>query len=63
MIYKFEDSREHANCALEVGLNNEKDKVDFSLEDCKEFVGNLLLSKEDIYSLIGALHLLHKQMK
>ena len=63
MIYKFEDTRANVSCALEVELNNDKDKVVFSVEDCKEFVGSILLSKEDIYSFIGALHLLHKQMK
>lgn len=69
MIYKFD--KHDQNSCLEVELFNEEnqtpnldDNVEFSIiqHDSDSFV-SISLSKKDIYRLIGALHLLHKEMK
>lgn len=69
MIYKFE--KHDQNGSLEVELFNEEnqtpnldDNVEFSItqHDSDSFV-SISLNKKDIYRLIGALHLLHKEMK
>ncbi len=64
MIYKFEN----AHSELEVELSKAEDDdcfdtVMFSVKYNDElFWKTSSLKKEDIYHLIGALHLLHKQM-
>jgi hypothetical protein len=58
MIYKFEDEA----TTLEVELFNEKN-VSFSVLNENEIPITAYLKKKDIYHLIGALHLLHKEME
>ena len=65
MIYKFETK----HVVLEIELSKaedeyEEDSVMFSIKynDMISFVTKSLL-KDDVYKLIGALHLLHKEMK
>lgn len=58
MIYKFEDEA----TTLEVELFREN-SVCFTVFDEQDNPINAYLSKKDIYYLIGALHLLHKEMK
>ena len=69
MIYKFD--KHDQNSCLEVELFNEEnqtpeldDSVEFSniQHDSDSYVA-ISLNKKDIYRLIGALHLLHKEMK
>jgi len=67
MIYKFHTPETGAS--LEIELFNEEnqskelpDSVNFSIDDETQFV-SIDLSKQDVYRLIGALHLLHKEMK
>ena len=69
MIYKFD--KHDQNSCLEVELFNEEnqtpeldDSVEFSIiqHDSDSYVA-ISLNKKDIYRLIGALHLLHKEMK
>lgn len=58
MIYKFIDEA----TTLEVELFSEN-SVCFRILDEEESPVNAFLDKKDIYHLIGALHLLHKEMK
>lgn len=67
MIYKFQK-----DCVdLEVELIQEKDisvvLQEFTTISIKYFESkdwlSICLSKQDVYHLIGALHLLHKEMK
>ena len=67
MIYKFNNHEK--GVSLEIELFNEEnqskelpDSVNFSIDDETQFV-DIDLSKQDVYRLIGALHLLHKEMK
>lgn len=63
MIYKFENEETTQleveylpiENVLQVSMRNEDESPD-------EWI-SLHLSKEDVYKLIGALHLLHKEMK
>lgn len=57
MIYKFQDE----TTTLEVELFNEKSVVFTVLDENNEPVC-AYLNKKDIYHLIGALHLIHKEM-
>jgi len=57
MIYKFQDEA----TTLEVELFNEN-SVCFTIFDEVDNPVNAYLSKKDIYHLIGALHLLQKEM-
>jgi hypothetical protein len=57
MIYKFEDPA----TVLEVELFNEK-SVSFAVMS-EDMSIKAYLNKKDVYYLIGALHLLHKEMK
>jgi len=57
MIYKFEDEA----TILEVELFNEN-TVSFAILDDNEEYVHAFLNKKDIYHLIGALHLLQKEM-
>lgn len=61
MIYKFENER----TTLEVEMFSDE-TVSFTIIDKIYDVDNCLmtfLSKKDIYHLIGALHLIQKEMK
>lgn len=65
MIYKFQNS----HSALEVELSKAEDDEDYDTvmfsvmyNDQSNWTTSSL-KKEDVYHLIGALHLLHKQMK
>jgi|LakMenEpi03Aug12_release.lakeMendotaPanAssembly.Ray.scaffolds.fasta_scaffold6051875_1 hypothetical protein len=57
MIYKFQDEA----TTLEVELFNEKSVV-FTVLDENDDPVYAYLNKKDIYHLIGALHLIHKEM-
>jgi hypothetical protein len=57
MIYKFQDEA----TTLEVELFNEKSVIFTVLDENDERVC-VYLNKKDIYHLIGALHLLQKEM-
>ena len=66
MIYKFENDFS----VLEVELFNEEnqsqellDNVLISIKNKDEVWYSIPLIKKDVYHLIGALHLLHKEMK
>ena len=61
MIYKFDDSEN--DVVLEIEQTNE-DEVQIRIEeyDADMAVG-FYLNKAQVYKLIGALHLLHKEMK
>ena len=62
MIYKFENEKD--GTSMEVELVNEKENVNFWIEDLDETdFHQINLNKGDVYNLIGALHFLHKQMK
>jgi hypothetical protein len=60
MIYKFE-CKDIDFCNLEVELRDEN--VVFTIEEQGTIPLSIFLDKKDIYHLIGALHLLHKEMK
>lgn len=60
MIYKFE-CNEIDLCNLEVELRDEN--VVLTIEEQDVIPSSIFLNKKDIYHLIGALHLLHKEMK
>lgn len=67
MIYKFEDCGGDPIC-LEVAVNSDDyqfDVIDFTtiIFSPEKHLVSLQLTKKDIYHLIGALHLLHKEMK
>lgn len=61
MIYKFN----HCTSQLEVQLlQEETEAIEFSIRCEKDGIWNTIyLSKKEVYHLIGALHLLHKEMK
>lgn len=63
MIYKFKQDDQAV--ILEVELINDQAPVDMvQLTIMAEHGSNCVyLYKEDVYKLIGALHLLHKEMK
>ena len=63
MIYKFR--KEEQNCVLEIEpIFNEApiDIVELSII-AESGTRSISLYKDDVYKLIGALHLLHKEMK
>ena len=64
MIYKFE-CNELEDSFMEVELRDDlsSEYVQFTIEYPKDIPLCILLSKKDVYHLIGALHLLHKEMK
>lgn len=67
MIYKF-NCRHHnsgKSDTLEFFATKslEKDLVVFEAFNSEVGTTEIFLNKEDIYKLIGALHLLHKEMK
>ena len=66
MIYKFSNE----GIDLEIELIQEKDaekvlkeNTSISIKDYNERWITIDLSKKNVYNLIGALHLLHKEMK
>lgn len=60
MIYKFE-CKEINECSMEIELIDEL--VVFSINETGEIPLKVFIEKKDVYHLIGALHLLHKEMK
>lgn len=61
MIYKFN----HYTSELEVELlQEETEAVQISVKTERDNIwNNIYLSKKEVFHLIGALHLLHKEMK
>jgi hypothetical protein len=61
MIYKFN----HYTSELEVELlQEEKEAIQLSIKTERDNIwNNIYLSKKEVFHLIGALHLLHKEMK
>lgn len=60
MIYKFEDLETHA--CLEIEHIESGNVVNFMIENGD--IGLVVnLNRKDVFKLIGALHLLHKEMK
>jgi hypothetical protein len=66
MIYKFQEQTA-GGAILEFTLINAKDELSFILvefdEDSTPITNQIHLSKDDVFKMIGALHLLHKEMK
>jgi regulatory protein YycH of two-component signal transduction system YycFG len=64
MIYKFE-CNEIKNSTMEVELRSDlsSDHVSFTIEYPKDIPLSIFLSKKDVYHLVGALHLIQKEMK
>lgn len=66
MIYKFNRASKELEIEL---LTSESDKIysgeyiSFSVRDLDCEWNEILLEKKELYHLIGALHLLHKEMK
>ncbi len=60
MIYKFE-CKDIDFCNLEVELRDEN--VVFTIEEQGTIPLSIFLDKKDIYHLIGALHLIQKEIK
>jgi hypothetical protein len=60
MIYKFE-CKEINFCNLEVELRDEN--VVFTIEEQGSLPLSIFLNKKDIYHLIGALHLIQKEIR
>lgn len=61
MIYKFKNFTSELEVQL---LQEETDAIQFTIFCEKNEVWNTIyLSKKDVYHLVGALHLLHKEMK
>ena len=66
MIYKFTQQEACINMEVEHFKDNLKeipDSICFSIGESDDDMKQIHLSKEDVYKLIGALHLLHKEMK
>ena len=66
MIYKFKKDGVDFEIELMQDLDNGKilsEQVVLSVSDYSEEWNSIHLSKKDVYHLIGALHLLHKEMK
>lgn len=64
MIYKFE-CNEIKDSAMEVELRSDlsSDYVSFTIEHEVDVYMSIFLSKKDVYHLVGALHLIQKEMK
>lgn len=67
MIYKFKD---HAEKIMEVELFNKEnfieqciDSIDFTITNENEDSIYFSMTKIEVFKLIGALHLLHKEME
>jgi hypothetical protein len=66
MIYKFEDASENP-LSIEftkgnIGYENDNLIITTYRTDCQSQL-SITLCENDIYHLIGALHLIHKEMK
>lgn len=68
MIYKFYKPEECVSLEIELFNENNQskelpDSVEFSLngDEMNEFM-SITLNKHDVYKLIGALHIIHKEM-
>jgi len=64
MIYKFE-CNEIKDSAMEVELRDDLSSgyVSFTFDNSEELPMSIFLSKKDVYHLVGALHLIQKEMK
>jgi len=60
MIYKFE-CKEIDSCNIEIELRDER--LVFTIEEQGSIPLSIFLDKKDVYHLIGALHLIHKEIK
>lgn len=58
MIYKFKD----LDATMEVELIDDENRVNFMIET-EDFQTMINLEQKDVFRLIGALHLLYKEMK
>lgn len=63
MIYKFKCNEFYTQMEVQLREDLDENYVSFTLEEKDNLPLNLYLSKKDIYHLIGALHLLQKEMK
>lgn len=69
MIYKFEclmgsnDAMEVKSVDGDCYESTENKLIQFSIENESIGTAYFVLTKDDVYKLIGALHLLHKEMK
>ncbi len=61
MIYKFRDETIESTMELETRSNGVEIAIKFDYDD--DVWRNLILSKEDVFKLIGALHCIQKDMK
>lgn len=57
MIYKFKD----LDAIMEVELIDDENRVNFMIET-EDFKTMINLEQKDVFRLIGALHLIHKDM-
>lgn len=62
MIYKLECKNEKLK-SIEFEKVDEEHLLITIINKCKDEEQSLFLNKKDVYYLIGALHLLHKEMK
>ena len=62
MIYKLECQNEKRK-SIEFEKVDEKHLLISIINDYEDKLQSLFLNKKDVYYLIGALHLLHKEMK
>lgn len=62
MIYKFQNKMSSMEVELFQDEDNPKDYVTFSI-NVDDNWRDISLDKQDVYHLIGALHLLQKEMK
>lgn len=62
MIYKFECVKDDNEMELAIDVNTELALFQIKDEERNEW-NHIFLTKKDVYHLIGALHLLHKEMK
>jgi hypothetical protein len=61
MIYKFIDETIESTMELETCSNRVQISIKFDYDD--DVWRNIMLSKEDVFKLIGALHCIQKDMK
>jgi hypothetical protein len=61
MIYKFIDETK-IDASIEFELIDDRLNI-FSIDNKKDENVSISIEKKDVYYLIGALHLLHKEMK
>lgn len=61
MIYKFNDETNESTMELETCNTGVQISIKFDYDD--DVWRNIILSKEDVFKLIGALHCIQKDMK